>query len=117
RGEDWDEVELDAIVADYFAMLGDELAQVPYVKAHHRAALMQLIGRSAASVEFKHRNISAVLQEMGLPWIWGYKPAPNYQDALFDAIDRYLNDFRDILDRQPIPSPTMVADLDTVFTA
>lgn len=116
RGEDWDEGELDAIIADYFAMLGNELAQQPYVKAHHRAALVQLIGRSAASVEFKHRNISAVLQELGLPWIWGYKPAPNYQDALFDAIDRYLTGHRDILNRQPATSPAPLVELGDVFT-
>lgn len=72
QSEDWDAFELDAIIADYFAMRDSELAQRPYVKAHQRSVLMLQIGRSAASVEFKHRNISAVLQEMGLPWIWGY---------------------------------------------
>ena len=30
--------ELDAIVADYFDMLGEELAKRPYVKSHHSAA-------------------------------------------------------------------------------
>ena len=117
QGEDWDEGELDTIIADYFVMLGDELAQRPYVKAHHRAVLMQQIGRSAASVEFKHRNISAVLQELGLPWIWGYKPAPNYQDALFDAVDRYLTSHRDVMDRQPATSPMRVVEPGDVFIA
>lgn len=116
QGKDWDADELDAIIADYFAMLGDELAQRPYVKAHHRAALMQVIGRAAASIEFKHRNISAVLQELGLPWIWGYKPAPNYQDALFDAVDRYLTGHRDVLDRQPATSPVVAVEPGDVFT-
>ncbi|TIN95540.1 MAG: hypothetical protein E5Y06_12375 [Mesorhizobium sp.] len=90
QGEDWDAGELDAIVADHFAMLGDELAQRPYVKAHHRAGLLQRIGRSAGSIERKHQNISAVLMELGLPWIWGYKPLTNYQETLFEAVDRYL---------------------------
>ncbi|CAN7570177.1 hypothetical protein [Mesorhizobium caraganae] len=76
QGEEWDAGELDVIIADYFAMLGDELAQRLYVKAHYRAALMQRIGRSAGSIERKHQNISAVLMELGLPWIWGYKPLP-----------------------------------------
>lgn len=89
-GTDWEPEELDAIVADYFAMLGEELAGRPYVKSHHRAALMQQIGRSSGSIEYKHQNISAVLQHLGLPWIWGYKPAQNYQSALGDALDRYL---------------------------
>lgn len=117
QGEDWNPFELDEIIADYFAMLSEELAKRPYVKSHHRAVLMQQTGRSAASVEFKHRNISAVLQELGLPWIWGYKPAPNYQDALFEAVDRYLSGHREAVDRQPAPlAPTIIVP-DDVFTA
>lgn len=116
QGEDWDAAELDAIIADYFSMLGDELSQRPYVKAQHRAVLMQRIGRSAPSIEFKHRNISAVLQEMGSPWIWGYKPAPNYQDALFDAVDRYLTGHREVIEEQPVPVSLIVADPEGVFT-
>lgn len=113
--EEWRGSELDAIVADYFTMLSDELVQRPYVKAHHRAVLMQQVGRSAASIEFKYRNISAVLQHLGFPWIWGYKPALNYQDALFDAIDRYLTGNRNILDQQPTASPTPILDPVSIF--
>ncbi|MGH6951160.1 MAG: DUF3883 domain-containing protein, partial [Vitreimonas sp.] len=61
-GTDWSDEELDAIVADYFAMLGEELAGRAYVKAHHSRALMEQIGRTHRSVEFKHMNISAVLE-------------------------------------------------------
>ncbi|MBF0677319.1 MAG: DUF3883 domain-containing protein [Devosia sp.] len=117
QGEDWNPFELDAIIADYFAMLGEELARRPYVKAHHRAILMQQTGRSAASIEFKHRNISAVLQELGLPWIWGYKPALNYQDALFDAVDRYLSGHREAVEQQSTLVAPTVAFPDDVFTA
>lgn len=90
-GRPWSDDELDAIVADYFDMLGDELAKRPYVKSHHSAALMARIGRTHRSVEFKHQNISAVLEELGMPWIPGYKPKRNYQNAIFDGIDRYLS--------------------------
>lgn len=90
-GRPWDDAELDAIVADYFAMLGEELAGRAYVKSHHSKALMEQIGRTHRSVEFKHQNISAVLDELGMPWIEGYKPKRNYQNAIFDAIDRYLS--------------------------
>ena len=117
QGEDWDELELDAIISDYFAMRESELAQRPYVKAHHRAVLMRQIGRSAASVEFKHRNISAVLQEMGLPWIWGYKPAPNYQDALFEAVDRFVTGHRYVLEGPVATPPLVLVETDSVFTA
>jgi hypothetical protein len=89
-GRVWSDEELDLIVADYFAMLLKELAREPFIKAHHSAVLMQQLGRTHRSVEFKHQNISAVLEELGLPWIAGYKPKRNYQNAIFGAIDRYL---------------------------
>lgn len=89
-GTDWTEGELDLIVADYFRMLHAELAGEDYSKADHRNALLVLIQRSKGSVEFKHQNISAVLQDLGLPWIKGYKPRSNYQGALLQAIERRL---------------------------
>ena len=90
RGTPWQDDELDAIVADYFLMLGEELAGRKYTKSRHSSALMTRIGRSHRSVEFKHQNISAVLEELGMAWIPGYRPKKNYQGAIFDAIDRYL---------------------------
>src|SRR5208337_5553870 len=97
-GTPWRDDELDAIVADYFAMLDADLSRRPYVKAKHNRALMALIGRTHRSVEFKHQNISAVLDELGMPWIPGYIPKRNYQNAIFDAIDRYLTRHPGVLD-------------------
>lgn len=105
-GTDWQIEELDAIVADYFDMLAADLAGRPYLKSRHSAALMVEIGRTHRSVEFKHQNISAVLDELGMPWIPGYKPKRNYQNAIFDAIDRYLTKHPAILDPVPIPLTT-----------
>lgn len=90
-GTNWSADELDAIVADHFAMLAQEVVGAFYVKAHHARDLMARTGRTHRSVEFKHMNISAVLTELGLPTIRGYKPKPNYQAAIFPAIDRYLS--------------------------
>lgn len=89
-GTAWDDAEVDLIVSDYFAMLTLELAGAPYNKTEHRRALLQLVDRSAGSIERKHQNISAVLVRLGLPWIKGYKPLPNFQNALIDGIERYL---------------------------
>jgi hypothetical protein len=88
---DWTDEELDRIVADYFSMLGEEISGIPYNKAAHNRALRDGFDRSKSSVEFKHRNISAVLVELGLPSIRGYFPADNYQAAIIAAIDRYLS--------------------------
>lgn len=114
-GTDWTDDELDIVVADYLAMLTKELAGHSYVKAHHRAVVVEQTGRSNGSVEFKHQNISAVLQELGLPWIFGYKPAANFQNALFDAIDRHLSGNRDQSYRQAPPAVTHVAESQAVF--
>ena len=111
-GTPWRDDELDAIIADYFAMLAADLARLPYVKSRHSAALMERIGRTHRSVEFKHQNISAVLDELGLPWIPGYQPKRNYQNAIFDAIDRHLTLHPAILELAPT-SPT-VANAETM---
>jgi hypothetical protein len=104
RGTDWTADELDAIVVDYFAMLAEEQRGHRYNKAQHNAALVQRIGRTRASIEFKHRNISAVLRELGMPEIDGYKPATNYQDAIFDAIDRHLTTRAEPIAIRPEPA-------------
>jgi len=87
----WSSEELDLIVSDYFRMLTDEAAGVPFNKAQHNRELRGKIDRSEGSIEFKHQNISAVLQRLGLPRIRGYLPATNYQKAILAAIDRYLS--------------------------
>ena len=114
-GKPWNDDELDAIVADYFSMLNAELSRQPYVKSHHSAVLMKQIGRTHRSVEFKHQNVSAVLEEMGLPWIAGYKPKRNYQASIFGAIDRYLSSNEDVVYHQLPPKVLAVADVAGIF--
>lgn len=89
-GSDWSQGAVDLIVADYFAMLGLELVGQPFNKAARNRVLQGLTGRVHGSIEKKHQNISAVLIRLGLPWINGYKPLPNFQNALIDGIGRYL---------------------------
>lgn len=110
-GKDWQDDELDAIVSDYFAMLEADLSGKTYVKLRHSRALMSQIGRTHRSVEFKHQNISAVLDELGLPWIPGYRPKRNYQNAIFDAIDRYLSKHPAILERVPVSRTSTTASV------
>ena len=87
----WTDAENDLIVADYFAMLRDDLAGQPYSKAEHRRALLPLLqARTESSVEFKHQNISAVLMGLGENWLPGYRPAFNFQMSLVDAVARWL---------------------------
>lgn len=117
RGTAWRDHELDAIVADYFAMLADELEGRSYIKAEHRRELVAELGRAKGSVEFKHQNISAVLDELGMPWIAGYKPRKNYQDAIFDAIERYLTGHPEILETRSFPQTATPLRSAEIFVA
>lgn len=87
----WTGEQNDAIVADYFAMLADDIAGRAYSKAQHNRLLQAVIGRARGSIEYKHQNISAVLKGLGEDWIPGYKPAFNFQASLVDAVVRWLN--------------------------
>jgi Domain of unknown function (DUF3883) len=88
--EGWSDLENDAVVARYFSMLGDELANRPYNKAAQNRLLQEQIGRNRGSIEFKLCNISAAMQGFGLPLVEGYKPRFNFQMSLAEAISRWL---------------------------
>lgn len=124
-GEAWTLAEVQATVGDYMKMLQMEHTGQNYNKAaHNRALLRQLDGRTKGSIELKHQNISAVLQELQRPWIGGYKPRGNYQQLLAETVVSWLKenpdfermeqsatdamavvpdhfDFKDFLDVQP----------------
>ena len=87
----WTDEENDLIVADYFAMLADDLAKHPYNKAEHNRELRDRIHRGPGSIEYKHQNISAVLKGLGESWIRGYAPAFNFQASLVQAVVRWLD--------------------------
>lgn len=87
----WSNAEVEIIIADYFSMLQKEFQRKPYIKAEHRKALLQLLkNRSKGSIEFKHQNISAVLINLGLPYIKGYLPRFNYQGVLESKVVAFL---------------------------
>ena len=89
--ESWSNLEVKLIVADYFNMLVDELAGKVVNKTVHRKALRPLLkNRSEGSIEFKHQNLSAVLINLGQPYIKGYLPRYNYQKILIEQVLDYL---------------------------
>ena len=70
---DWSRAEVEATVTDYFAMLEAELREAAFNKTRHRNTLLRLLNkRPPGAVERKHQNISAILIELGLPYIDGY---------------------------------------------
>jgi len=89
---DWSDNEVDLIVKDYFSMLEKELKGILYSKTEHRIRLHRFLPkRSMGSIEFKHQNITAVLQIMGLPYIKGYKARYNYQNLLAKRVINQLS--------------------------
>jgi hypothetical protein len=95
--ESWSAEEVAATVADYFEMLRLELRRVSYNKTEHRRQLIQLLNdRSGQAIEFKHANISAILIELGLPYISGYRPRSNYQELLKGEVEAYLERHQDV---------------------
>ncbi|TGT46296.1 DUF3883 domain-containing protein [Mesorhizobium sp. M8A.F.Ca.ET.165.01.1.1] len=107
--------EIDLIVADYFAMLGLELRGEPFIKAQRNAALQGLTGRSKGSIEFKHQNISAVLLRLGIPWIVGYKPMANFQKALVDGVERFLDARPTFIESDLLTIAPQFAESGTIF--
>jgi hypothetical protein len=89
---DWSREEVEAIVADYLQMLTMELAGQTYNKTQHRRQLAaKLNRRSNGSIEFKHCNISAVMIELGFPYIRGYQPRGNFQALLVGIISQQVS--------------------------
>jgi hypothetical protein len=119
----WSRLEVEAVVADYFAMLRKELAGLSYDKTEHRRRLQPLLkNRSHGSIEFKHQNISAVLINFDQPYISGYKPRQNYQLLLEQVVLEHLESDRQLAEiamhspvldpsGRPIPSHVDVAAL------
>jgi hypothetical protein len=91
-GKSWSQQEVEATVSDYMRMFMLELSGQHYNKSAHRKALLKLLdGRNEGAIERKHQNISAVLRDLGYHWVPGYKPLSNYQHALFQAVETWID--------------------------
>jgi Protein NO VEIN, C-terminal len=95
---DWSLVEVEATVADYVDMLLMELRGQSFNKAERNRNLRALLDdRSRGAVELKHQNISAILIELGLPYVDGYKPRRNYQELLRDVVEDWVARMPDLI--------------------
>lgn len=112
-GDNWRREEVELVVADYLAMLVFELNGQRYSKTAHRERLLsQLPGRSPGAVEFKHCNISALMLELGFPYLRGYKPRVNFQRRLLTSVvldqvrlHAALDDAAMAASQQPVEAP------------
>lgn len=116
----WTEAENEAIVQDYFEMLQLEQRGERYNKAAHRRRLAKSVERDEPAMEYKHRNISGVLVELGMPYIRGYRPLGRYQAALAEAVDGHLQNaggLRGFLVGDDRPDPQSSAPVEFPLTA
>jgi Domain of unknown function (DUF3883) len=110
----WADAEIQPTVTAYFAMLRAELADQPYVKADFNREVQAATGRSHGAVEYKFQNISAVLRDLGLPYVLGYQPLPNLQNALRTEVERFLArdpEVQRLIDTMPAPDVPPAAQL------
>jgi len=99
-GQDWTQEEVETTVQDYFEMLRLESMGTVYNKSEHNEHLRdKLPTRSKSSIELKHQNISAVLDQLGLPYIRGYKPRSNLQELLRRTVLEFVENNRQALTR------------------
>lgn len=87
----WTDAEYEEAVKAYLWMLEQEQSGKTYNKADVNNQLRQgiLHARSKGSIEYRMQNISAVFQELCLPWIVGYKPAVNVGTEGKEKIKHY----------------------------
>lgn len=97
---DWSKEEVILIVNDYFEMFRKELTGNPYYKSEHRRKLAPLLKSRLKAIEFKHQNVSAVLANMGLPYIKGYKPLFSYQQLLEDEVIIFLENNKSFFEKE-----------------
>lgn len=94
-GKPWTQFEVEATVGVYVEMLEMERKGQRYAKVDMVRRLQAIMpARSHAAIEYKFSNISAILDELGLPWIDGYKPQSNYQQDLKRTVIARLNSNR-----------------------
>ena len=85
--EDWSIDEVRAIVSIYFEMFRSQRAGIEPNKSENRRNLKPMLrNRSDAAIEFKNRNISAILAERGYPYLRGYLPATNAQKTTIENV-------------------------------
>lgn len=114
-GRPWTDAEIELVVASYFNLLAAELrGERPTKTSLVRDVQRLMPSRSTGSIEFKFGNVSAVLDEVREPWVDGYKPYPNYQKSLRDAVlerlgrERRLSETLAEYQSNALPAPTAI---------
>ena len=101
RGNDiWSDDELRASVDAYLYMLRLEVSSIPYSPTEYSKFLQTgpLRDRNDASIRYRMRNISQVMEERGAPILRSFSPAPQVGRNVKQTIN-------ELLDERQIPTP------------
>jgi len=101
----WSNEEIEACVISYVEMINKEQSGLNYNKSQYNNEVREnfLNNRTKAAVELRMQNISAVFDELGLPWIKGYKPRKNVGNNVKNIIIHYLNQINYLSREKAIP--------------
>lgn len=101
-------------------MADDWTRALEYNKSAHRRRLAGALNhRTDGAIERKHQNVSAILIELGLVYISGYKPLRNYQQLLFEAVADRLAASRTLvaLVGTQVAEPAVIPSLEDILGA
>ncbi|CAB3847448.1 hypothetical protein LMG26854_02777 [Achromobacter aegrifaciens] len=107
NGQEWSEEELAATARAYRDMYAKLQANVPFVKSRYYEQLSQQFDREDGAYERRMQNFSAILDELGLPWLQGLKPQANIGARMRPILLRCMQDLIAEL-RAPITLPEEV---------
>lgn len=88
----WSNEELIASVEAYRRLAQQRETEFGQTKKQVYEELAIRFGRTAKAFEYRMQNISAVLDELNLPWIPGLKPAKNVGSAMKAKLIQYVQD-------------------------
>lgn len=115
-GKAWTRRELETAVASYLRMLRmQELGQTANKAEFRRRLHQELPARTPSSIEYKHRNISAALMDLGVQPLIGYRPLYNYQQQLLEVLAGAIRNDRGLDDAamRQVEMPAEAPELDS----
>lgn len=86
KSDHWTAVQNQITVQGYLDMLAADLRGEKVVKKWVYEEIAEEIDKSPKAVEFKFQNVSAVLQDLDLPWVIGLPPRSNFQSSLHGEV-------------------------------
>ena len=106
------ERRFEVLVQNYFIMLDAELQGELYSKADHRNRILKELDEADADrIDREHRQISAVLAEIGLPFADAFPPEGGFDDTLEKAVHVFVEENPELVEAlciDVVPPPASI---------